>query len=88
MTEGRVARQEKRKIKGGIFGRIMKAILLPFIVLLVGVGLLTMFLVKGALYQAKETEMENVAGLNSSKVETYFTKYQEMARNMAANHGL
>lgn len=78
----------KTKVKGSIFGKIMKTILLPFIIVLLTIGLITLIFVQNSLTKAKETELENIAGLTASKVEGYFVRYQEMARQLAANHAL
>lgn len=78
----------KEKIKGGIFGKIIKTILLPFVLALLVVGLITLIMVQDALMDAKQNEIESLAELTGSKVETFFTRYQEMARQMAANHAL
>lgn len=75
--------KRREKLKGSIFSKMMKAILLPLVILLLVVGLITLIFVQNSLNSAKATEVEKIAELGSSRVEVYFTKYEEMVRQMA-----
>lgn len=80
--------KNRNKVKGSFFGKIMKTILLPFVLVLLVVGLITLLVVQKSLMEAKGTEVQNTAELTGMKVDKFFLKYQEMARQMAANHAL
>lgn len=78
----------KERVKGSIFGKMMKGILLPLLAVLLVVGAVTTLSVEKALNEAKATEMESIAELGGSRVDGFFTKYREMARQMASGREL